>query len=145
MVAQEDDSRMPSAERLFSGGFNARVEGLFDVTFDDGRTPLQPIPAFGEEDCRVLAETLGLERARLPVNWSGMEPVQGEFNTAYFDSMLATIRGCWAHGVYTLVDIHQMPTPRKLARTELPCGPLCRSLWSSSKVPSRRKNWPRGD
>lgn len=27
-------------------GVNARVEGLFDVTFDDGRLPLEAIPTF---------------------------------------------------------------------------------------------------
>ena len=31
-------------------GINARVEGLFDVSFDDGRIPLEPIPAFTRED-----------------------------------------------------------------------------------------------
>ena len=33
---------------IFLHGVNARVEGVFDVTFDDERTALEPIPPFGE-------------------------------------------------------------------------------------------------
>ena len=29
---------------VFMRGLNARIEGLFDVTFNDGRVALQPIP-----------------------------------------------------------------------------------------------------
>ena len=35
-------------------GINARVGGLFDVTFSDGRTALEPIPDFTEEHKWVM-------------------------------------------------------------------------------------------
>ena len=35
-----------SGRQVVLRGVNARVQGLFDVTFDDGRIALQPIPAF---------------------------------------------------------------------------------------------------
>ena len=81
--------------------------------------------------------TLGLNVLRPLVNLSGMEPVQGEFNTAYFDSMLATIRG-WAHGVYTLWIFTRMPTPRKLRGR----APLWAIVPEPAGAPSvlRRKN-----
>ena len=116
-------------------GFNARVEGLFDVTFDDGRTALQPIPVFTGEDCRVLAETLGQNLLRLPVNWSGMEPKQGEFNQASFDRMLEVIRGCWEHGVYNLVDIHQDAYSKEIGEDGAP-------LWAIVPEPTELLEGP---
>src|SRR5688572_21021045 len=88
-------------------GLNARVEGIFDVTFDDGRTAVETIPPFGEEDCRFIAEELGMNHLRLPVNWSAIEPVRGSYETEYVDRILALAEACHAHGVATLVDLHQ--------------------------------------
>lgn len=88
-------------------GVNARVEGLFDVSFDDGRVPLETIPPFGEADCAFVAEELGMNLLRLPLNWSGMEPDDDAFDDAYFQRAATVIDGCWTHGVYTQLDIHQ--------------------------------------
>lgn len=88
-------------------GINARVEGLFDVDFDDGRIPLQPIPPFDGEDCRFLAETLGFNHLRLPVNWSGIEPERGQIDEDYIDRIVALVDACATHGVWTIVDLHQ--------------------------------------
>lgn len=88
-------------------GINARVEGLFDVTFDDGRTPLQVIPPFTGDDCAFLASELGFNLLRLPVNWSGIEPEEGVYDTAYLDRIGALVDACEAAGVWTIVDLHQ--------------------------------------
>lgn len=88
-------------------GLNARVHGLFDVTFDDGRTPLQPIPEFGEADCRFIAEELGMNHLRLPVNWSAIEPERDRFVPEYTARIRELAADCAAHGVFTLVDLHQ--------------------------------------
>src|SRR5512142_3147914 len=58
-------------------GVNARVNGVFDVTFDDGRFPLEPIPPLEDADCRRMHE-LGFRFLRLPINWSGVEPAKGQ-------------------------------------------------------------------
>src|SRR5262245_33359069 len=39
---------------VFLRGVNARVEGIFDVTFDDGRIPLEPIPPFTIDDAERM-------------------------------------------------------------------------------------------
>lgn len=88
-------------------GLNARVEGLFDVTFDDGRTPLEPIPPFGADDCLFLARDLGMNHLRLPVNWSGIEPVRGAYDADYVDRIIEVVDDCAAYGVWTVVDLHQ--------------------------------------
>ncbi len=64
----DDDGRV-----VFLRGVNARVEGLFDVGFDDGRETLEPIPPFGPSDANRL-RALGFNVLRLPINWSALEP-----------------------------------------------------------------------
>jgi len=88
-------------------GINARVAGLFDVTFDDGRVALEPIPPFDAEDCRFLAEELGYNHLRLPVSWSGLEPERGTYDEDYLRRILDVADTCGDYGIYTLVDLHQ--------------------------------------
>jgi endoglycosylceramidase len=88
-------------------GVNARVNGLFDVTFDDGRVPLEEIPPFTADDCAFLAEDIGLDLLRLPVNWSGIEPEPDAYDAAYLDRMGALVDACDAVGVVSIVDLHQ--------------------------------------
>jgi hypothetical protein len=49
-------------------GVNARVRGIFDVTFDDGRLPLEPIPVFDAGDAARM-QALGFDLLRLPISW----------------------------------------------------------------------------
>jgi endoglycosylceramidase len=96
----------PDGRQMLLRGINARVDGLFDVSFDDGRLDLEPIPPFTGDDCGVLAD-LGMNLLRLPVNWSAIEPVQGEYDAAYATRIVDLVTACHAVGVYTLVDLHQ--------------------------------------
>jgi hypothetical protein len=76
-------------------GVNARVAGLFDVTFSDGRQPVETVPPFGEADCRFLSEELGMNVLRLPVNWSGIEPQRGTYDRAYLQHMVQLVDDCF--------------------------------------------------
>jgi endoglycosylceramidase len=87
-------------------GANARVPGIFDVTFDDGRAPLEPLPDMIEEDAAAMA-ALGFSVLRLPLNWSGLEPNQGEVAQAYLDRIQSVVDLMARHGIYTLLDFHQ--------------------------------------
>ena len=87
-------------------GVNARVEGVFDVTFGDGRLPLEPIPVFDDGDAATMAR-FGLNLLRLPISWSGLEPVRGRFDAAYLDRIAAVVALCRAHGIVVLLDFHQ--------------------------------------
>ncbi len=87
-------------------GVNARVEGIFDVTFGDGRLSLEPIPVFDDGDAATMAR-FGLNLLRLPISWSGLEPVRGRFDTAYLDRIAAVVALCRAHGIVVLLDFHQ--------------------------------------
>src|SRR5690348_16414435 len=49
-------------------GVNARANGVLDVTFDDGRLPLQDVPVFDAGDAERM-QALGFNLLRLPINW----------------------------------------------------------------------------
>jgi endoglycosylceramidase len=90
-------------------GVNARVEGVFDVSFDGdgtGRGPLEEIPALTADDCRRMRE-LGIDLVRLPINWSGIEPVRDQWDEAYLQRVDAAVDCIADAGVLVLVDLHQ--------------------------------------
>ena len=124
-------------EVLFRG-INARVEGLFDVTFDDGRVPLEEIPVFTGEDCRFLAEELGMNHLRLPVNWSGIEPQPDAFDEAYLAQITDLAAACAGHGVLTLVDLHQDAYSKEIGEDGAP-------LWAIVPPPEELLEGPLTD
>src|SRR6476659_1777395 len=87
-------------------GVNARVAGVFDVTFDDGRAPREAIPGFDASDVADLRAS-GFNLLRLPVSWSGIEPRPGEIDAAYLDRIAAVVELCRGSGVYVLIDLHE--------------------------------------
>ncbi len=119
-------------------GVNARVAGLFDVEFDDGRTALEEIPPFGEDDCRFLGEDLGLNHLRLPINWSALEPADDAFEPAYVDRILAVAAMCARHGVMTVVDFHQDAFSKEIGEDGAP-------LWAIQPPPTQLLEGPLTD
>jgi hypothetical protein len=88
-------------------GINARVEGIFDVTFDDGRKALEPIPAFTAQDAARI-RALGFNSIRLPINWSAIEPTEdGGIKSAYLDKIAAFLALAKGAGLAVLLDLHQ--------------------------------------
>ena len=92
-------------EWLFRG-VNARIEGVFDVNFDDGREPLEPIPSFDASDTQAMQE-IGFNLLRLPIQWSGIEPQPGQYDQEYIDRITEVIQLCEDAGIQVLVDMHQ--------------------------------------
>ena len=118
-------------------GINARVEGLFDVTFDDGRTPLEAIPAFDEADAREMAHS-GFNLLRLPINWSGLEPQEGAFSAAYLESLDRVIGLAIDAGIYVLVDFHQDAFSKEIGEDGAP-------LWAIIPEPEELLEGPLDD
>jgi endoglycosylceramidase len=112
--------------RLFRG-VNARVEGVFDVTFDDGRERLEPIPDFGPEDAAAI-RAMGFNVLRLPINWSGVEPQRDEFDDAYLDAVEAVVDICKAEGIYVMIDFHQDAYSKEIGEDGAP-------LWAIEPPP----------
>ena len=91
---------------LILRGYNVRVTGMMDVTYDDGRAPQYIIPPFGESDFARM-EALGLNVIRLPVNWSAIEPEPRQYNEAFFVQLEQILDMARAHQIYVLIDMHQ--------------------------------------
>ena len=121
-------------------GVNARVEGLFDVTFDDGRTALEEIPDFTDEDARRM-RALGLNFLRLPIHWSALEPRDVEphvYEARYLARLREVLDLCRAHGIYVLVDWHQDAYSKEIGEDGAP-------LWAISPPPTMLLEGPLED
>jgi hypothetical protein len=127
-----------SGREVLFRGVNARVAGLFDVGFSDGRLPLIPVEAFGPADCRFLSTQLGANLLRLPVNWSALEPIRGRIDEAYLDRVEAVVRACAEEGVHTLVDLHQDAYSKEIGQDGAP-------LWAIVPPPATLLGGPLTD
>ena len=108
-------------------GVNARVPVVFDVTFDDGRLPIEDIPQFDPADCQRMRD-LGFNLLRLPISWSGLEPQPGAYSTTYLDAVQGTVDACWASGILTLIDFHQDAFSKEIGQDGAPRWVLDRIL-----------------
>jgi endoglycosylceramidase len=87
-------------------GFNVKVDPLFDVTFDDGTPPREPIPPLDASDLALIRQN-GFNLLRLPVNWSAFEPQRGQYQTAYLDRIAQFLDVVRPFGIYVLLDFHE--------------------------------------
>lgn len=118
-------------------GVNARVEGVFDVTFDDGRIPLEPIPPLTAADCTRM-RALGFDLLRLPINWSAIEPTQGVYAEAYLQRVDAAIDCAGDAGLFVLVDLHQDAYSKEIGEDGAP-------LWAIQPPPMELLQGPLDD
>ena len=118
-------------------GVNARIEGLFDVTFDDGRVALEPIPAFSMDDAQAMVR-YGFNVLRLPINWSGLEPHEGEFSETYFDKLDEVVNLARDAGLYVLLDFHQDAWSKEIGEDGAP-------LWAIVPPPEKLLEGPLDD
>ena len=118
-------------------GINARAEGLFDVTFDDGRAPLETIPPLEDQDVARMA-SLGFNLLRLPLSWSALEPQRGVFAPAYLDELTRVVGLCRDHGVLVLLDVHQDAWSKEIGEDGAP-------LWAIQPPPAMLLGGPLTD
>jgi hypothetical protein len=109
-------------------GVNARVNGVFDVSFGDGRTAVEEIPSFGPDDCKRMAE-LGFTLLRLPIQWSAIEPERDRFDDAYLERVDSVVACMAEQGIYTLVDLHQDAYSKEIGEDGAP-------LWAIVPAPT---------
>jgi endoglycosylceramidase len=100
-------------------GVNPRVQGVFDVTFDDGRLPLEPIPVFDAGDAERL-RAFGFNLLRLPISWSALEPSPGSYDRGYLDRLAAVVRICTRQDILVLIDFHQDAFSKEIGQDGAP-------------------------
>lgn len=118
-------------------GVNARVGGVFDVQFADGRTALEPIPALTATDCQRM-RALGFDFLRLPINWSALEPSVGAFDDAYLDRVAAAVRCAGDAGLVVMIDLHQDAYSKEIGEDGAP-------LWAIQPPPTMLLQGPLDD
>jgi beta-glucosidase len=79
------------------------------------------------EDVGLVAD-LGLGAYRFSLEWSRIEPAEGEFSAAALDHYRRMCAGCLERGVSPVVTFHHFTNPRWLAR---------RGGWEASDAPER--------
>jgi endoglycosylceramidase len=118
-------------------GVNARVAGVFDVTFSDGRNPVEMIPPLDDTDCARM-RALGFDLLRLPIDWSAIEPAPGAYDEAYLDRVDATVQCAARAGLYVLVDLHQDGYSKEIGEDGAP-------LWAIQPPPTMLLQGPLTD
>jgi endoglycosylceramidase len=123
---------------VFLRGVNARVDGVFDVSFDDGRQPLEAIPVFDATDAGRMRD-FGFDALRLPVNWSGVEPsADGGFDEAYLDRVAQAVDDAASAGLVVLLDLHQDAYSKEIGEDGAP-------LWAIQPPPTKLLGGPLTD
>jgi endoglycosylceramidase len=118
-------------------GVNARIEGLFDVSFDDGRAPVEEVPVFDRASLRRAVHEVGFNALRVPINWSGLQPSAGfvPLDRAYLDELDRVLEDCAALEVWCLVDLHQDAYSKEIGEDGAP-------LWAIIPAPDELLEGP---
>ena len=90
---------------VFFHGVNAIVKGfpyLPEINTFDIDTSLS------KEDHETLAD-LGVNVYRLGSMWKGLEPTRGRYEEEYMQGLNQIINEAEQYGIYTLLDMHQVP------------------------------------
>jgi len=110
-------------------GVNARVDGIFDVTWDPTQPPLMPLTMFDATDAAGIRQ-FGFDALRLPLSWSAVEPTMtGGFDEGYLDQVANVVALCQAAGVQVLLDLHQDAYSKEL-------GGDGAALWAIDPAPT---------
>jgi endoglycosylceramidase len=92
--------------QLLFRGYNAKINGIFDASFDDGRTPNEVYPDFDETSAAKLEE-LGFDVIRLTINWSALEPQPMQYSADFFSKVDALLDMAHQHAFKVIFDMHQ--------------------------------------
>lgn len=123
--------------QLLFRGYNAKVAPIFDVTFDDGRTPTQTVLSLDEAGATRFEE-LGFNVLRLPVSWSGLEPRPREYPEAFLAKIGEVLAMAKRHHVYVIIDMHQDAYSKEIGEDGAP-------LWAIVPPPSMLLSGPYDD
>ncbi|KAJ3408031.1 hypothetical protein HDV05_005159 [Chytridiales sp. JEL 0842] len=89
--------------------------------------------SFNSKDINILAEH-GVTAIRLGVMWPGVEPVRGQYNYTYLDTMATIVENLNAAGIYVLIEMHQDALSEKFCGEGVP-------LWAAQPADSLFNLW----
>ncbi len=95
------------------------VNQLIDYYLRDPAVPAdQPLT---DADFTQMAQ-LGFNVVRLGMSWSRLEPSRGQFDSAYLQQIRTAVAEAKAHGIYTVLDMHEDAWGNALAQPSAQCG-----------------------
>jgi hypothetical protein len=106
-----------TGRRILLRGVN--VNQLIDYYLRDPKVPATQKPT--DEDFAQIA-SYGFNVVRLGMSWSRLEPTRGKFDEAYLDEVKAAVASAKAHGIYTVLDMHEDAWGNALAAPRERCG-----------------------
>ena len=106
-----------TGRRVLLRGVN--VNQLIDYYLRDPEVPATQRPT--DDDFAQIA-SYGFNVVRLGMSWSRLEPTRGEFDQAYLDEVRAAVASAKAHGLYTVLDMHEDAWGNALAAPGEECG-----------------------
>ena len=83
-------------------GANYNVLGDYWV----GNPDIATVKNYSKDDFKIMA-SYGLNCIRLIFNWSKLEPIKGQYNQEYINSIKTAIEDAANYNIYVLVDMHQ--------------------------------------
>lgn len=78
-----------------------------NVTGLEQAKDMRPGPVPTSQDFAEMAAD-GFDVIRLPINWSRLEPRPGQMSRTYLDLIRAVVNDAAAHGIYTILDMHNI-------------------------------------
>ncbi|HEX7603391.1 MAG TPA: cellulase family glycosylhydrolase [Polyangiaceae bacterium] len=123
--------------QLLFRGYNAKVDGIFDVKFGDGRAPNYVFESF-DEAAAARFEELGVDVLRLPVNWSALEPAPRVYADAFFAKVDGVLDMAKRHHFWVLLDMHQDAYSKEIGEDGAP-------LWAIVPPPPKLLGGPSDD
>ncbi|GGN74774.1 hypothetical protein GCM10010112_45270 [Actinoplanes lobatus] len=95
------------------------VNQLIDYYLRDPAVPAtQPLT---DGDFEQMA-AMGFNVMRLGMSWSRLEPERGTFDESYLQRIRDAVAGAKAHGIYTVLDMHEDAWGNAIARPSARCG-----------------------
>ena len=126
-----------AGRQLLFRGYNAKIDGIFDASFADGRAPNETYPDFDEASAAKFEE-LGFDVMRLPINWSALEPHPRQYSDAFFAKVDAVLDMAHRHHFYVILDMHQDAYSKEIGEDGAP-------LWAIVPPPAVLLGGPSDD
>lgn len=101
-------------------GVNYTSLGDYYIQYPENPTP---VPAKAGDYAQMAA--LGMNSIRLIVHWSALEPVPGQYSSAYLARIREQVRLAAAQGLYVILDMHQDAWGKYISSRDLGDGASC--------------------
>ncbi|MFG1785664.1 cellulase family glycosylhydrolase [Rhodococcus oryzae] len=77
----------------------------------------------------------GFNVVRLALSWSALEPERGRYDEAYVDQIRVAVAQAKAHGLYTVLDMHQDGWSNAPSPDDVSCRPGTSPMWGYDGAP----------